>query len=62
LIVGVYESEHDQVELTNVGKVIDERTDGKLSENLVMYVLLETWADLLGLGGGELEEVKPPPP
>ncbi|CAB3981658.1 cytosol aminopeptidase, partial [Paramuricea clavata] len=36
LIVGVYESEHNQVELTNVGKVIDERTDGKLSENLLI--------------------------
>ena len=39
LIVGVYESEHDQeVELTNVGKKIDERTEGKLSQNLLMQV------------------------
>jgi hypothetical protein len=37
LIVGVYESEPGhEIELTNLGEVIDKRTDGKLTQNLVM--------------------------
>ena len=37
LIVGVYESEHGhEVEWTNLGKIIDERTEGKLTQNLVI--------------------------
>ncbi|XP_028391159.1 cytosol aminopeptidase-like [Dendronephthya gigantea] len=38
LIVGVYENENDnsEVDLTQVGKAVDERTKGKLSQNLAI--------------------------
>lgn len=38
LILGVYENEDsDAVELTNTGKLIDDRNGEKLSQNLLMY-------------------------